>query len=516
MISDFTLKNLRDLITSGKLDIADSFYEKVIFPDLIGTFRENNKHLKKLFQERVSILVLTVGRSWVPIALSILYFRPIYVISIVTSESEEYFRKALSMVEKNRDFTYEYKIIKVDSTDVNSINYMTKRVFFEIYDLFKRTSHSGIENRVSNHAREKVVQVVFDITGGKKTMSIGLAFFAENMKHIAKFADVKVVYIDSIEDNVLRSIGISQPGSERIIIVNTPSPYFLKEIYSTIETMFKSYSYKEIINLINQYINNIVDDIEKESLILIKEIAYAYDNWLKKGQYHLVEKLLQNFCKRSLEDRKHINDLIYGITGIVCDNLEMTKEISRFIRTGKLCSNEAYVASVDLWLRGIRMKRVGNAKEALHLLYQSLVIALSHLLSKKYKSKPRKVDYRKLMKQTGKKVIRNFAVIHKKVFGSEKTPPGQVFLAHELIILLKALESQAVKDVDVKTIRRLTTLLIQFFSFPDNQLIDKTLKWLTITSLNIIRSVGIETGEANRLQTIIRKLTYPLEEPIEL
>ncbi len=162
---------------------ADEFYDTGVFPIVAEKFKE------KYGLERgpVSLLFVTVGTSWQPIALSILCNKPGKVIFLYTEDTRANVTKIIEYLENGLK---EYELEEVEKAASGKLIRSVKKWYY----------------------REQPGTCCVDITGGTKAMAAAAGMVAEQI-------GMPVSYIESDYLPVFRH---PDPGSERLVSLALP------------------------------------------------------------------------------------------------------------------------------------------------------------------------------------------------------------------------------------------------------------------------------------------------------
>ena len=168
-----------------EMALADRYFDEVLMPISLDMFMEKEGNNPKCHYDG---MVLTLGTSWQPLALSISVLKPKKILIMGTEDTEKYF------VQLKKFLGRECEIItwkKVDRANVE-----------DIYAVCTKWLKENLE----------ITKVGADITGGTKAMVAGLAMYAAKAKW-------DIFYVESKYLPLYRR---PEPGSEMLIKLQLP------------------------------------------------------------------------------------------------------------------------------------------------------------------------------------------------------------------------------------------------------------------------------------------------------
>lgn len=170
---------------AAELQVADDFYDNELMPLALQLFldRQKEKITKTYFG-----MILTLGTSWQPLALSIALLKPKKILIMCTQETFPLLMRLKSFLKLNDDSVKVVFISRSDSCDV----------YYAVNEFYSEHSSQG--------------NICADITGGTKAMASSAAM-------IAAFLGLDIYYIESRYLPLYRR---PMPGSEELKTLANP------------------------------------------------------------------------------------------------------------------------------------------------------------------------------------------------------------------------------------------------------------------------------------------------------
>ena len=168
-----------------ELTLADKFFDEILMPLSLKKFVDGE--LAKRW-DAYDGMVLTLGTSWQPLALSISALHPQQVLVLGTEDTEKYFWQLQSFL-GSANGNIEWR--QVDRARVD--------------DIYKACLQWQRNN-------QGMIKVCADITGGTKAMVSGLAMYAAK-------ANWDIFYVESKYLPLYRR---PEPGSEMLVKLQVP------------------------------------------------------------------------------------------------------------------------------------------------------------------------------------------------------------------------------------------------------------------------------------------------------
>ena len=357
----------RILIVEGDSRRADEYYLKYLFRrvssivkgksgDLIGKFRVPR------------FLVLTVGRRWKPLALTLSVLEPVKVYWIVTRGSVDVARIAGGNCRRVFDFNFDEEFIRVDGSDLTEI-------YACIWEILR-----GLED-------VDYGSIIINATGGTKPMTCG-AMIAGFIARYLDYRDCYVVYLRGLER---RENGVTyvEPGSEELILVENPFQSFGDFIIMKAKDIACNYGFEMASNELNKLLRTIEWITMRELARFYMEIFNAYIKWefereLRKARDHLLR------AKRIIRYREVRRRISSDELMVLDDNLRLIENLIDIV--GKLNSNEklSVLSNPDmiiplmanLFVSGIRRIEMNKFDEAALIFYRIMELCSQSLLAK--------------------------------------------------------------------------------------------------------------------------------------
>ncbi|MEM3486543.1 MAG: TIGR02710 family CRISPR-associated CARF protein [Candidatus Methanomethyliaceae archaeon] len=172
---------------------SGAYYDKEVIPRVMDLVvpRERNK-LKLTDGPGYEGLILSLGQSPEPLAISIAVWQPQRILLLVTKESRTFLDRVLELA--------RIPYSKVDVQEIDSVD--TNRFYIEVKKAYQRW--------------DRPTNVAIDITGGTKAMVAAAALAA----NVLKF---DVVYVKS---EYLKEYGHPEPGTETVVRLDNPLNVF--------------------------------------------------------------------------------------------------------------------------------------------------------------------------------------------------------------------------------------------------------------------------------------------------
>ena len=169
-----------------ELNLADEFFDKELMPLSLEAFL---KEQKEKIKNKYYGMILTLGTSWQPLALSIALLKPQKILVLCTQDT-------YCLIEKIIQF------LKIDKASVHSVivdRSETDDIYKAMYDAYKDWHALG--------------RICADITGGTKAMASSAAMMAAVLK-------MDIYYVESKYLPLYRR---PMPGSEELKNLKNPS-----------------------------------------------------------------------------------------------------------------------------------------------------------------------------------------------------------------------------------------------------------------------------------------------------
>lgn len=164
---------------------ADDFYQQYIMPLAAAKFVEDFGTEEKCYD----LMLVTVGTSWQPVALSVLAKKPKQVIMFCTPDVMDQVERAIDFM-ASCGYEPDYKVEFINKADSVPLMKAIQQYYLQ----------------------QKSLKVCMDITGGTKAMAASAAMMAARL-------GIELYYVESKYLPVYRR---PEPGSERLVRLLLP------------------------------------------------------------------------------------------------------------------------------------------------------------------------------------------------------------------------------------------------------------------------------------------------------
>ena len=223
--------------------LAETFYDENLMDLITEDFIERNKDL--VFEE-VRYLVVSVGTSYEPIALSIRLFQPERILFLCTRISEPVLEKIVGFCNLK---AYQFERRLVNETDPLDI-------YHEIKDIYLKW--------------EKPEKMYIDFTGGTKAMSVAAAM-------AGAMIDVQLIYVGS--NDYLVDFRKPNPGSETLYFITNPLAVFGDLEIEKALVLFEGNNYAGAKEKLEYLKEGIPDPQIRQQLNFVYLLAKSYEAW---------------------------------------------------------------------------------------------------------------------------------------------------------------------------------------------------------------------------------------------
>lgn len=434
------------LIEKKNPEEADKYYVESLFRDVADIARSKSIDLIERFNSPVH-LVLTVGKRWKPLALTISILNPDKVYWIVTNKTFDVARKTKSICEKIFDFNFNDEIKSVAGYDLTEI-------YAYIWGILKDGNYGSL---------------VINATGGTKPMTCG----AMTVGFIARYLGYEncfIVYLHGLEKSE-NGITYVEPGSEKLILVENPFQSFGNFIIMKAKDIAGGYGFEIASNELNRLLKTIEWIQMRELARFYMEIFNAYMKWefereLKQAKQYLSRamKITRYVDVRDKIDKEEVKILNNNLAFIekliyIVDKLNSREKLS-------VLSNPDMIILLiaNLYVSGVRRIRMNKFDEAALIFYRIMELCFQSLLAK-YDidtSNATEKTYSKVAIKAGFKNLREFKDSYIKVVDEVSRLVNEKFLV-ELpskislitgLLILKALNDEFVHRIDFKELFR--------------------------------------------------------------
>nr|MDO8080288.1 TIGR02710 family CRISPR-associated CARF protein [Candidatus Freyarchaeota archaeon] len=315
-------------------------------------------------------MILTLGTSTEPLIKTVKNFRPDYVCFLSTKDMLMHLSEVLDKTGA-RDKLYEYNYYQIGKKeDFSHCLNVSEQAFDE---LFRR----GFSAK----------DILSDITGGTKVMSVGLGMAA-----VKYYSNMLYVGGERRDEQ-----GRVLSGSEVIYQTYNPYEFFAsKQIERGLE-LFNGHRWRTAMEVFDEAQRNLGGGKKKELASIFRDLARAYGLW---DRFHYgvavrslenVRNALQEFCRFSpsnaLEELRSSIDINLGALSVL-DSME---------KIGGL----TYPAVVDMFSNALRRSREAEFDDAAARVYR-LIEMLAQYKLEKYGIKTSDVDLDKIKSYDGK------------------------------------------------------------------------------------------------------------------
>ena len=225
---------------------ADKYYNETMMDLIKDVFVENNQeYLEKHLDNKIEYLVVTVGKAYAPIVLTLTLTSPKKILFLYTEESENTLDEVFSFI-KLSSRQYEKKLVhQADPMDI----YREIRNIYLVWD------------------RPKYLYI--DISGGTKVMSTAAAL-------AGAMIDAQLMYVSS---NYLKKMGAPEPGSEHLVLIENPISVFGEMERDKALELFKKFNFTGAAGKMAKLKESIPDPEMRQELNFVYLLAAAYENW---------------------------------------------------------------------------------------------------------------------------------------------------------------------------------------------------------------------------------------------
>ncbi|MGQ4895001.1 MAG: hypothetical protein ACP6IQ_10315 [Candidatus Njordarchaeia archaeon] len=417
---------------------AREFYKEKVFRLVVEDFRRRFPEEKLGFVDGPKLLIITVGLSWPPIALSLCYFKPEYVIAVTTERSKESLVIAREIARKMA-WNGKLRAIEVRGDDPEKI-YDALSKEFEDFSKFMKKWES------------KRFNVIVDMTGGKKVMSGAVMLFAEGLKNANKEVTVTVVYIDSkpiIIDGSMRLKGINKPLTENLILIRDPIIFYSDLKYKILKELMRTYNYKSVIEQVNGLIRTLPERY-KSKFIIIKFLAESYLMAMYKDDYGRASSLLLEAQKRITT--YNLTDSFRSELDLIQANRKVFSIIAEAQRKRAFGHEGALLIALDFFIKARRYESIEEISTAAILYYRIIELIQQYTFKKEYDIDTAQPKYDKLFRYVSN-LEERFGKETREIYRRSLKLPATISLLNGTIIL-KILGNKLVENIDINQLKK--------------------------------------------------------------
>ncbi|MEM3399601.1 MAG: TIGR02710 family CRISPR-associated CARF protein [Candidatus Micrarchaeia archaeon] len=384
----------------------DKFYWKNLFP-LVKEKFVNEYGCKGKYD----YLIVSVGNSPEPIALSILAIKPKEVCFLHSSESKKTIDKVVSATRLKPS---QYCLEEISSADASDVYKNIKKVW-------KKWGKYG--------------KIAVDITGGKKAMAGGATA-------AGAFINAALIYIDSEQKN-----GKTVPGSEKLVELENPFNVFGDLNRLRAVSLFNNHQYSAAESLFKE-LRNLSEHHQYEIEAFIAGAYYHWDSFNYSVAENMLRNALENINLHKIH-RHHANRIKNQI-----DVLKLLGRSGKFFDLLR-DENDSYPVHLiaDMIANAKRRADERNYNEGICRLYRAVEIIAQWQLAK------RNIDTSNF-KEDGLQSdeLERLNEIRKEIYG-EPYPLGSKIGALDAHIVLTAVEHAKAGDNHTERLKTLKAVI---------------------------------------------------------
>ena len=222
---------------------AAEFYDKQLMRLITNSFIERNK---AMVIEKVGYMIMSVGTSYEPLALSLSLYKPERVMFLYTEKSERFIEKIVKFC-KLEATAYDKRLVD----DVNPLP-----VYQEIKNAYLMW--------------KKPDKIYIDFTGGTKAMAVAAAM-------AGAVVDIQLVYVGSEE--YLVDFRKPKPGSERVLFVTNPYEVFGDLEIEKAVSFFWEHNYASAREKLQIVKEKVPDPSIRQQLNFMYYLSEVYEHW---------------------------------------------------------------------------------------------------------------------------------------------------------------------------------------------------------------------------------------------
>ncbi len=395
-----SLEGLRDkwlsLIKQARIDKANEFYWKDLFPLIEKKFLEENK-----VEEQYDWLILPAGLEASYYILLIKSIKPKNVYFLGTREFMNSFL----------DIIIEKSGLKASQYIINQLEYWE----MDVADVYQK-----IRQHLDMFSNKKVI---LDLTRGKRIMSVGAGI-------VGAFFGFDLVYVD---EEWLDDVKRGKPGTEKLVKVKNPFEVFGDLEGQEARELFNNYNYGAAIFFYKKLREKVVDPRAMEIEELLSETYLHWNSFNFSAAFAKLSYLIKKSEQYKIKIDSRISDNFSVLSILNSINVERTEDL-----------NDDFTIHViiDLYANALRKAETGMFEDAICRLYRVLeLISQARLRSYHIETTDQDLsrfeqDYKKLTKE---------------IYGFEKLLPLEIGLkdGYVLLFILKdyLLENETLEDL---------------------------------------------------------------------
>lgn len=343
---------------------ANEFYDKQLMKLITNSFVERNAvHV----QEKVGYMIMSVGTSYEPLALSLSLFRPEKIMFLYTEKSERYIEKIVKFC-KLEASAYDKRLVD----DVNPLP-----VYREIKNAYLMW--------------KKPEKIYIDFTGGTKAMAVAAAM-------AGAVVDIQLLYVGSEE--YLVDFRKPKPGSEKVQFITNPYEVFGDLEIEKAIAFLGEHNYAGAREKLQGIKEKVPDPSIRQQLEFIYYLSEVYEHWDSlefTKAYKEICCLLSELKRDSRIHPDYIMMDFYGKLNVqkkILEPLAGIPELLKIKNNVEVLTNEKYIIPLMFtmcYLAQIREEQQKYDSSTL-LLYRLLEMIEQRRLSN-YKINVSRVDY---------------------------------------------------------------------------------------------------------------------------
>jgi|GEM_PF-318974 len=276
----------------------DDYYQEHILDTVVAKFDKKPGENFDNVIGKTDLMILSVGTSFAPIVLSILYVKPKKILLLHSTDPNKGKEDRVTDPDDYPKGTegHAERIIKyIAKIDIDLAANCRKQPIEE-------TNAVNIYQAIYNYYLEtgKPKNIVIDPTGGTKVMAAAVAMTRTALNAVMVYVGHK----DSINDG-----GIPFPGSEYLERIMDPLELLGVAKYDKAMQLMNEYDYNGACKLLEELKNNTVSLTDKEKYELVHKLLCVYSSWddlkfceAKKS----MDELLDEISKRKIYNSKMI------------------------------------------------------------------------------------------------------------------------------------------------------------------------------------------------------------------